>query len=94
MKAEYRTKPRRQVRYKAWLQTAPGTSAQPCQFFDVSEGGARVRIDGAEARPAEVKLLVAEQSEGRLCHVIWRTQTEIGLRFDRPATAGNAGRKR
>ncbi len=94
MKKDYRTKPRRQMRYKAWLQTAPGGSAQPCHFFDVSEGGARVQIDGAQEMPAQVNLLVAEQAEGRPCRVVWRSDTEIGLLFDQPATIGNARRKR
>jgi len=94
MKKDYRSKPRRPVRYKAWLQTEPGTSAQPCSFSDVSEGGARVRIDGATAVPAEVNLLLARQAQGRPCRVVWRSETEIGLRFDQAATAGNAKRKR
>lgn len=94
MKKDYRTKPRRPVRYQAWLETASGASAQPCHFADVSEGGARLQIDGAKAVPTEVSLKVAEQSEGRPCHVVWRSETEIGLRFDKPATAGNARQKR
>jgi hypothetical protein len=94
MKKDYRTKARRQVRYKAWLQTADGAAAKPCSFADVSEGGARLQIEDAEAVPGEVELRVAENAEGRPCHVVWRSKTEVGLRFDQPATAGNAGRRR
>ena len=94
MKKDYRTKPRRQVHYRAWLQTAPGAAAQPCEFSDISEGGARVLVDGAKSVPTDVSLLVAEKSEARPCRVVWRSETEIGLRFEQPATAGNARRKR
>jgi hypothetical protein len=94
MKKDYRTKPRRELHYKAWLRTAPGAAAQPCRLSDMSEGGARLEIEGAQAVPDEVDLLLAEQAEGRSCRVMWRTEREIGLRFDRPATAGNAHLKR
>jgi hypothetical protein len=93
-KKDYRAKVRRPVRYKAWLQTAEDAAAKACSFSDVSEGGARLQIEGAEAVPCEVKLRVAENSEGRPCHVVWRSETEIGLRFDQPATAGNVRRRR
>jgi hypothetical protein len=94
MKKDHRTKARRPVHYKAWLQTAEDATAKPCSFSDVSEGGARLQIEGAEAVPGEVQLRVAENSEGRPCHVVWRSETEIGLRFDQPATAENARHRR
>jgi hypothetical protein len=94
MKKDYRTRPRRPMRYKAWLQTASDSAAQPCSLSDVSEGGARLEIEGAQAIPSEVSLLVAERSEGRPARVIWRSERELGLRFDKPATAGNTRLKR
>lgn len=93
MKRDYRTKPRRPVRYKAWLRTEDGAEAKPCIFTDVSEGGARVKMVGAEEVPATVELMMSERSEGRRCHVVWRSQNEVGLRFDTPATAGNVRRR-
>jgi hypothetical protein len=60
----------------------------------MSEGGARLEIEGARAVPGEVDLLLAEHAEGRPCRVIWRSEREIGLRFDRPATTENARLKR
>ncbi len=93
MKREFRAKPRRQIRYNAWLQTTPDLTIIPCRLSDMSEGGVRVQIDGAEAIPVEVNLLLAQKAEGRPCRVVWRSQTELGLRFDIPATIHNTRRK-
>jgi hypothetical protein len=94
MGRRFRNTPRRKVSYKAWLLTGPDAAALPCGLSDVSEGGARLKIDGASAIPEEIRLLLSEKSVGRPCHVVWRSETEVGLRFDRPATAENARRKR
>lgn len=93
MKKDYRTKPRRLMRYKAWIQTEPGADARACHLADISESGARLLIDDAQSMPNEIRLLVAERSAGRACRVIWRSEGEIGLRFEEAATAGNARRK-
>jgi hypothetical protein len=93
MKRDYRVKPRRPVFYGAWLRTGNGAEAMPCIFTDVSEDGARVKVVGAEDVPAIVELMMSERAEGRRCHVVWRSKSEVGLRFDMPATAGNARRR-
>jgi hypothetical protein len=89
MKYNNRKKPRRQLRYRAWIQDEVGGPNRLCHLEDVSEGGARLRIEDGATIPAAFNLLLNEQATARPCRVVWRTDTEVGLRFAEPATRSN-----
>ena len=91
MRPNHRAKPRRPLHYLAWIERGDGVPPLKCTFADVSEDGARLRVEDAQAIPQTFGLrLLSDGAPKRLCHVVWRTETEIGLRFDQPATARNS----
>lgn len=56
-----------------------GTSAS-CTIIEMSEGGARLQLCGAEPS-AEFTLLIPEDDIAVRCTAIHRSQNEIGVRF-------------
>jgi hypothetical protein len=90
MQYDHRKKPRRSLNYQAFIQGENGAANRRCNLEDVSEGGARLRVEDGAAVPAAFNLLFNENAPARPCHVIWRSETEVGLRFDRPATRSNS----
>jgi hypothetical protein len=57
-----------------------GASVMDCLVRDLSDGGARLALDGAATVPGEFGLAL---SDGRSfqCTVQWRTLTGLGVRF-------------
>lgn len=68
--------------------------AMRCSFCDVSESGARLQIaEGANVPDMFGLRFVSDGAPERRCQVVWRTAAEVGLRFDRPATAKHSLRR-
>ncbi len=89
MEYDHRTKPRR-LYYQAFIQGENGAANRRCHLEDVSEGGARLRVEDSAGIPAVFSLLLSEGGVARPCRVIWRSDSEVGLRFDQPASRSNA----
>jgi hypothetical protein len=89
MGRDHRKNPRRRLRYKAWIRLAQGVAPVVCNLSDMSEGGARVALSDPNAVPERFELILVEGAGGRPCQLVWRSDTEIGLRFDVPATLRN-----
>lgn len=53
-----------------------------CVVRDLSEGGARVRIDQLTSLPEHFDLSIESLKERRATSTIWRRDGEIGLAFD------------
>lgn len=75
---------RRPFRHRAKIVPVDGSETIPCLITDVSQTGARVRTDTAERLPQDFVLQLTE-SEGprRFCHLVWRNDSQAGLRFDK-----------
>src|SRR3977135_32176 len=53
-----------------------------CIVCNLSEGGAKLMLEEPTALPAEFVLFLRPDSPiGRRCHVIWRIENKIGVRF-------------
>ncbi len=52
-----------------------------CQIWDVSLGGAKVRVDVPLAIGAEVKITLGRYGKFK-GHVAWQNDTELGLKFE------------
>jgi len=73
---------RRQIRYTAWVIGKPG-ELHGCVLSDISETGARLDIDNAEAVPGRFVLwLSANGSARRTCLAVWRKPKQIGVKFE------------
>ena len=80
---ESRLSDRRTVSRHAKLQLADGSLPRDCVVIDISEGGARLHVEGLEA-PDRFVLLISDKAGGarpRNCKVIWRRGFELGVEF-------------
>jgi hypothetical protein len=72
------------MRHNAWLGTEEG-GLQGCVVVDISETGARLRTENAEAVPVDFVLLLSKRgAPRRYCHVVRRGQDHIGVEFENP----------
>jgi hypothetical protein len=74
-----RASPRREITRPVHMGTGLGPSLE-CELKDISTTGARLRFNDPKCAPQE---FLIELSRGvlRWCQVIWRSETEIGIRF-------------
>jgi hypothetical protein len=79
---EGRKATRRGVRHGAWIFTGRGAPLIPCMLLDVSESGARLRIDPAAKVTADFILVLSRDKRlNRRCRLIWRDAGVLGARF-------------
>jgi len=65
----------------AWLALSPG-ELYGCALSDISNTGARIDVDNSERVPNEFALWLASNGSARRhCRVVWRTATQVGVRF-------------
>ena len=77
MGAEKRKYPRRDLGLAATVTWPP---AMPCLIADISQTGGRLRLSNMHRLPDEFDLALNEDIM-RKCRVVWRTKTEIGVKF-------------
>jgi hypothetical protein len=71
------------MRYAVWVQGPQGNNL-PCSMSDVSHTGARIDVDAGDEVPDRFVLLLSESGQPRrLCRVVWRSETQIGVHFER-----------
>lgn len=72
------------MKYNAWFGTEDG-GLQGCVVVDISETGARLRAENADAVPVDFVLLLSKRgAPRRYCHVVWRGHDQIGVEFENP----------
>ena len=59
-----------------------GNSVVDCVIRDLSEGGARLKVETAIGFPDHFTLVMESQRARRNCRVIWRSANEIGVTFE------------
>jgi hypothetical protein len=92
MKSEQRKAQRRPIRYRAWIE-AGGSSLGECKLVDASDSGARLLVESSDVVPEQFSLRFSALGEGgRKSRVVWRSESEVGIAFDRPKP-GRRGRK-
>lgn len=88
MRKDQRKSPRRPVRYAAWLALAPG-ELHGCALSDISNTGARIDVENPDKLPNEFALWLASNGSARRnCRVVWRTPTQVGVRFEGRLASG------
>ena len=60
---------------------------RPCILSDLSGGGARLSGVRANTIPDEFRLRTP-RGDRRTCHVVWRTDNELGVRFSDQSESG------
>ena len=56
-------------------------SALECLVRNLSEDGAKIVFSEAAAVPAEFDLMIQRKGEARRAQVVWRDETQAGIRF-------------
>jgi hypothetical protein len=74
------------MHYKAWLALSAG-ELRDCMLSDISDTGARIKVDDAETLPDRFFLLLSNRGTARrVCRVVWRKSSQIGVHFERSYT--------
>jgi len=82
MPVEHRRSRRFRLSYRAWIASA-GARPQPCALVDISDSGARLRVENPDAVPERFAALFTTRGEPRRrCRVVWRSPKEIGVVFE------------
>lgn len=79
---EKRQRDRRPITHSVFMATGVCPPVK-CQMLDVSEFGARIRVGDPRLAPQEF-LILLDKGLMRWCRVIWRSDTEIGIKFVEP----------
>jgi len=56
-------------------------STIPCVVRNVSDSGARLRVDGSLSAPDTFELFIELDGSWVACEVVWRIGNEVGVRF-------------
>jgi hypothetical protein len=82
MTGEKRKSIRRPLTYAAAVVAADGAWRHECQILDISEAGAQISIDPAVPLPSGFVLsLTRTGSVNRPCSMVWRKNSQVGVRF-------------
>lgn len=80
MNDEHRETARRRVLKAATIEF--GGDAVPCMVRNISGTGAAVEITSPLWFPDRFTLVVASEGVSKPCHVVWRKEKRIGVKFD------------
>ena len=82
MRNERRRQSRRVLQAGGRLQTGDGSIVAACEVQDISEVGARLRVKSDRLVPDEFTLLLSmDGAAHRQCRVVWRSGSDIGVKF-------------
>jgi hypothetical protein len=72
------------MHYSAWAHD--GDTPHRCVVADISDTGARLEVDDPTKIPDKFTLLLdGPDPQRRTCHVVWRTESEVGVAFETAA---------
>jgi hypothetical protein len=72
---------RKAANEQAWISVEGGFATRQCTLLDVSEGGARLRMDDPEFVRQPFRLKKSLSDPGRSCAIAWRDGNEMGIEF-------------
>jgi|SRR5580698_8120630 hypothetical protein len=79
---------RRPVHIPAKVSVGNGSPLCDCVVMDMSDTGAKIRVDPGDEVPDEFLVVFAPGgSPYRRCHVVWRTPAQLGVVFDKTITS-------
>jgi len=73
--------PRRKTNQAAWMSVDGSFAARPCTILDISENGARLKVDDPQFVKPRFQLKFERASPGRTCMVAWKKGNIIGIEF-------------
>ncbi len=88
MQAESRWAPRRRTALPAYVRVEGSSASQLAHVRDSSSTGLRIELPGAgvaQRVPNRFELYIPIENTVLLCEVVWREDSQIGVRFIAPA---------
>jgi hypothetical protein len=73
--------PRRRAHQEAWMAIDGAFAARRCSVLDISEGGAKIRIEDPTFVAPVFRLKFSRADQGRRCKVSWQKGLVIGVEF-------------
>jgi hypothetical protein len=84
MANERRRAPRKTFEREAYLRRRWDLPVEPCMIVNISNTGARLAHDAPASLPDRFLLdFTTDGTVHRECTVMWRTRSELGVRFSR-----------
>lgn len=81
MRSDFR-KARRQLLTCSSIAITASGAREECRFVDISETGARLKVEDSAKIPDQFILVLSERGKVmRRCDVIWRDSKQVGVRF-------------
>ena len=91
MEANRRKSVRRSIGYGATIVAPDASWTRKCRVIDVSETGAKLALEEPSELPNDFVLMLSERGgPTRRCHVVWATDDQLGVEFERPKKRGDA----
>jgi len=79
---ESRKVPRRRVLQGAWIFLGGGATSIPCVIVDLSDAGARLKVDPEHKLPEQFILVMSRDGLlNRRCRTVWRQEDQLGVNF-------------
>jgi hypothetical protein len=79
---ESRRTPRRPVVQGAWIFLGGGAPSIPCMMMDLSDAGARLKVEATTVLPAQFILVMSRDGRlNRRCCTVWRDDEMVGVKF-------------
>jgi hypothetical protein len=72
---------RRRTNQPAWMTVDSSFAARQCTVIDISEDGARLRVEDPQFVKPQFHLKFDRASPGRACKVAWKKGDLIGIKF-------------
>jgi hypothetical protein len=72
---------RRKTNQDAWLAVDGSFATRKCKVLDLSDGGAKLKVEDSQFVRSHVRLKFTHTDHGRPCKVIWRKGSTIGVEF-------------
>jgi hypothetical protein len=73
--------PRRQTNQEAWMTIRGAFATRRCLVLDISEDGAKIKIDDPTFVTSVFQLKFSRADQGRCCKVLWRKDLVMGVKF-------------
>jgi len=78
----FRKSVRRPIKLNGRINSENGSYIAKTQTIDLSEHGAKLKLDRTVALPRHFQLSLSEKGDvQRLCEIVWRSATAVGVRF-------------
>lgn len=58
-----------------------GFARRACKVVDMSEGGARLAIDGKTVLPKTFNVVFTPNASGKACQLVWQNGRTVGIKF-------------